>query len=56
MKSVQILSFFWSAFSCIRTEYEDLLCKIYSEKYGPEKTSYLDIFHAVFEIYRVYRS
>ena len=27
MKSVQIQSFFWSAFSCIRTEYGDLLCK-----------------------------
>ena len=24
MKSVQIRSFFWSVFSCIRTEYEDL--------------------------------
>ena len=35
MKSVQIWSFFWSAFSRIRTEY------------GPEKTPYLDTFHAV---------
>ena len=35
MKSVQIRSFFWSAFSRIRTEY------------GPEKTPYLDTFHTV---------
>ena len=27
VKSVKILSFFWSAFSCIRTEYGDLLRK-----------------------------
>ena len=27
VKSVQIPSFFWSVFSCIRTEYKDLLCK-----------------------------
>ena len=27
MKSVQIWSFFWSAFSCIRAEYGDLLRK-----------------------------
>ena len=33
---------FWSLFSCIRTEYEDLL-----RKYGSEKTPYLDTFHAV---------
>ena len=39
MKSVEIRSFFWSVFSCIRTEYEDLLrnTKIY----------YLDTFYAV---------
>ena len=36
VKSVQIRSFFWSIFSYIRTEY------------GPEKTMYLDTFHAVF--------
>ena len=37
--------------SCIRTEYGDLLCKCpYSEKYGPEKTPYLDTFHAVFRV------
>ena len=35
VKSVQIRSFFWSVFSHIRTEY------------GPEKTPYLDTFHAV---------
>ena len=35
VKSVQIRSFFWSVFSRIRTEYE------------PEKTPYLDTFHAV---------
>ena len=35
MKSVQIRSFFWSVFSRIRTEF------------GPEKTPYLDTFHAV---------
>ena len=27
VKSVQMRSFFWSVFSCIRTEYGDLLCK-----------------------------
>ena len=27
MKSVQIRSFFWSVFSCIRTEYRDLVRK-----------------------------
>ena len=37
VKSIQIRSFFWSFFSCIRTE-----C-------GQEKTSYLDTFHAVFD-------
>ena len=34
VKSVQIQSFFWSEFSCIRTEY------------GPEITPYLDTFYA----------
>ena len=38
VKSVQIGSFFWSVFSRIWIEYE---------KYGPEKTPYLDIFHEV---------
>ena len=27
VKSVQIRSYFWSVFSCIRTKYGDLLCK-----------------------------
>ena len=40
----QIRSFFWSVYSCIRTEYGDLLN---TGKYGPEKTPYLDTFHAV---------
>ena len=38
VKSVQIVSFFWSVFSRIQSKYG---------KYGPEKTSYLDTFHAV---------
>ena len=52
VKSVQIRSSFWSLFSYIRTKYEDLI-RIQSEyspntgKYGPEKTPYLDTFHAV---------
>ena len=33
--TIQIRSFFWSVFSCIRTEYE------------PEKPPYLDNFHTV---------
>ena len=36
-KSVQIRSYFWSVFSCIRIEYGNLLCK----------SPYLDTFHAV---------
>ena len=52
VKSVQIQSFFWSLFSCIRTEYK---------KYGPEKTLYLDTFHTVMTfakemLYLVYRN
>ena len=39
MKSVQIRGFFWSVCSLIRTE----------GKYRPEKTPYLDTFHAVQE-------
>ena len=35
VKSVQIRSYFWSVFSCIRIEY------------GPEITPYLDTFHAL---------
>ena len=53
---VQKWSIFWTAFSLIRTEYGDLLRsfsysdwirKFTPEKYGPEKTPYLDIFHKV---------
>ena len=52
VKNVQIRSFFWSIFSCIRTEYGELLCKspnlvLSPGKYGPEKFPYLDTFHAV---------
>ena len=45
VKSVQILSFFWSVFSNIRTEYGETL-RISPGKYGPEKTPYLDTFHS----------
>ena len=37
VKSVQIRSFFWSVFSPN------------AGKYGPEKTPYLDTFHAVYQ-------
>ena len=37
VKSVQIRSYFWSLFSCIRLN---------TGKYGPEITPYLDAFHA----------
>ena len=39
VKNVQIRSYFWSVFSCIRTEYR---------KCGPEINPYLDIFHALY--------
>ena len=41
--------FFWSIFSCSRTEYGDLRILIIPNKgkYGPEKATYLDTFHAV---------
>ena len=49
--------FFWSVFSRIRTEYGEILhtpfLSVFSpnaEKYGPEKTAYLDTFHAVLKI------
>ena len=43
LKSVQIRSYFWSVFSCIRTEYGGLLVFSPNEgKYGPEITPYLD--------------
>ena len=54
MKSVQIRSFFWSVFSYIQSEYEEMLRTPYlsvfspnAGKYGPEKTSYLATFQAV---------
>ena len=48
VKSVQIRSYFWSVFSCFRTEYGDLLRKSPNTgKYGPEITPYLDTCHAV---------
>ena len=47
VKSVKIRSFFRSVFSCIRTEYGDLLFSPNTGKYRPEKTPYLDTFHAV---------
>ena len=50
LKSVQIWSFFWSVFSCIRTEYSSN-----TGKYGPEKPPYLDTFHAV-QIFRLFYS
>ena len=39
VKSLQIRSFFWSAFSRNRTEYGDLLFSSNTEKYGTEKNS-----------------
>ena len=47
VKSVQIRSFFWTVFSRIRTEYGDLRFNSNTGKYGPEKSPYLDTFHAV---------
>ena len=35
VESVQVRTYFWSVFSCMRTEY------------GPEITPYLDTFYAV---------
>ena len=46
VKSAQIRSFFWSVFSRIRIEYLFVLIPN-AGKYGPEKTPYLDNFHAV---------
>ena len=47
--------FFLSVFSLIRTEYEDLppYLSVFNPnegKYGPEKTPYLNAFHAVYGI------
>ena len=57
VKSVQIRRFFCSVFSRIRTEYGEILrilslryLSVFSPnagKYGPEKTPYLNNFHAV---------
>ena len=48
VKSVQIRSFFWSVFSCIRTKYGKISSSgPNTEKYGPEKTPYWDTLHAV---------
>ena len=52
VKSVQIRSFFWFVFLCIRTEYGGLLRKsLYlvqiQKNKDQKKTPYLDIFHAV---------
>ena len=57
VKSVQIRSFFWSLFFCIRTEYGEISERENTEylsvfspnagKYGTEKTLYLDTLHAV---------
>ena len=38
--------FFWSIFSCIRTEHGDFSGPYYP-LFGPEKTPHLDTFHAV---------
>ena len=46
--------FFWSVFSCIWTEYGEIrYLSVFSpnvEKYEPEKTPYLDTFHAVTDL------
>ena len=53
MKSAQIRSYFWSVFSCIWTEYGDLLSKyevisgLSFPIFRPEITPYLDTFHPV---------
>ena len=49
LKSVQIRSFFWSVFSRIfpHTPYLSVFSPN-AGKYGPEKTPYLDTFHAVY--------
>ena len=49
VKSAQIRSFFWFAFSCIQSEYRNIF--LYSvriqEKTDQKKTLYLNTFHAV---------
>ena len=49
VKIVQIRSFFWSVFSFIRTKYRNTVFSPNTGKYGPEKTPFLDTFHAVHE-------
>ena len=64
VKSVQMRSFFWSVFSRIRTEYGEMLRIIVyvfvfspdAEKYGPEKSPYLDTFRAVHVSYDIHTS
>ena len=46
MKSVQIRIFFWSVFPRIRIEYGQIVFSPNAGKHGPEKTPYLDTFHA----------
>ena len=50
MKSVQIRIFLWSVFSRIWTEYGEIYLSVFSPntvKYEPEKTQYLDTYHAM---------
>ena len=47
VKSFQIRSYFWSVFSCIRTDWIRILSPK-TGKYGAEITSHLDTYHAVF--------
>ena len=51
VKSVQIQSFFWSVFSCIWTEYGEILfISLYSVRMREntdQKKLYLETFHAV---------
>ena len=49
VKNVQIQRFFWSVFSRIRTEYGESFFWC-AGKCTPEKTSYLDTFHAAFSL------
>ena len=59
MKSIQIRSYFWSVFSCIRNEYGDLLRKSShsvqmqenTDQYGVISGPYFPIFGLNMEIY-----
>ena len=53
MKSVQIRCYFWSVFSCTRTEYEISLFSPNTGKFGPEITQYLGNFHAVIKYMKI---